>query len=179
MSVKRIYVQKKLGFDIEAEDLLNDIRENLQINQLEKIVILNRYDVDGITDEVFEQAKGTIFSEPQVDDYFVEDYPIEKKAKVFGIEFLPGQFDQRANALAECLQILTNGKKPIAKSAKIYLLYGNLVDEEIEKIKKYMINPVDSRECSLEKLDSLEENMSVPEDVAIIEIGRASCRERV
>ena len=169
MSVKRIYVQKKLGFDIEAEDLLNDIRENLQINQLEKIVILNRYDVDGITDEVFEQAKGTIFSEPQVDDYFVEDYPIEKKAKVFGIEFLPGQFDQRANALAECLQILTNGKKPIAKSAKIYLLYGNLVDEEIEKIKKYMINPVDSRECSLEKLDSLEENMSVPEDVAIID----------
>ncbi len=169
MSVKRIYVQKKPGFDIEAEGLLNDMRENLQIKQLEKIVILNRYDVDGITDEVFEQAKGTIFSEPQVDEYFVEDYPIEKEAKVFGVEFLPGQFDQRANALAECLQILSNGKKPIAKSAKIYLLYGNISDEEVEKIKKYMINPVDSKECSLEKLETLEENMSVPEDVAVID----------
>lgn len=169
MSVKRIYVQKKPGCDIEAEGLLNDMRENLQIKQLEKIVILNRYDVDGITDEVFEQAKGTIFSEPQVDEYFVEDYPIEKEAKVFGVEFLPGQFDQRANALAECLQILSNGKKPIAKSAKIYLLYGNISDEEVEKIKKYMINPVDSKECSLEKLETLEENMSVPEDVAVID----------
>ena len=169
MSVRRIYVQKKPGFDIEAEGLVNDIRENLQIKQLEKIVILNRYDVDGITDEIFEQAKGTIFSEPQVDDYFVEDYPIEKDAKVFGVEFLPGQFDQRANALAECLQILSNGKKPIAKSAKIYLLDGNLYDAEVEKIKKYMINPVDSRECSLEKLETLEENMNVPEDVAVID----------
>lgn len=169
MSVKRIYVQKKPGFDIEAEGLVNDIRENLQIKRLEKIVILNRYDVDGITDEIFEQAKGTIFSEPQVDDYFVEDYPIEKEAKVFGVEFLPGQFDQRANALAECLQILSNGKKPIAKSAKIYLLDGNLADAEVEKIKKYMINPVDSRECSLEKLETLEENMNVPEDVAVID----------
>lgn len=169
MSVKRIYVQKKPGFDIEEANLLSDIRENLQIDSLEKIVILNRYDVDGITEEVFEKAKGTIFSEPQVDNYFVEDYPVEKDAKVFGVEFLPGQFDQRANSLAECLQILSNGKKPIAKTAKIYLLTGNLSDEEMEKIKKYIINPVDSRECALEKVDTLEENMIVPEDVAVIE----------
>ncbi len=169
MSVKRIYVQKKPGFDIEEANLLSDIRENLQIDSLEKIVILNRYDVDGITEEVFEKAKGTIFSEPQVDNYFVEDYPVEKDAKVFGVEFLPGQFDQRANSLAECLQILSSGKKPIAKTAKIYLLTGNLSDEEMEKIKKYIINPVDSRECALEKVDTLEENMIVPEDVAVIE----------
>ncbi len=169
MSVKRIYVQKKLGFDVEQTDLLNDIRENLQISNLEKIVILNRYDVEGISDEVFEKAKGTIFSEPQVDNYFVEDYPVDSNTSVFGVEFLPGQFDQRASSLAECLQILSGGKKPIAKTAKIYLLSGNLSNAEIEKIKKYIINPVDSRECSLEKVTSLEDNMIEPEDVAIIE----------
>lgn len=169
MSVKRIYVQKKPGFDVEAIDLLNDIKENLQMNALEKIVVLNRYDVEGITQEIFEKAKGTIFSEPQVDHYFVEDYPIEPNTKVFGVEFLPGQFDQRANSLSECLQILAGGKKPISKSAKIYILFGNLSEEEIEKIKKYIINPVDSRECSLDKPESLEEQMEEPQDVAIIE----------
>lgn len=169
MSVKRIYVQKKPGFDVEAIDLLNDIKENLQMNVLEKIVVLNRYDVEGITQEIFEKAKGTIFSEPQVDHYFVEDYPIEPNTKVFGVEFLPGQFDQRASSLSECLQILAGGKKPISKSAKIYILFGNLSEEEIEKIKKYIINPVDSRECSLDKPESLEEQMEEPQDVAIIE----------
>ena len=169
MSVRRIYVQKKPGFDVEATDLKNDIRENLQMPNLEKVVILNRYDVDGISDEVFENAKCTIFSEPQVDNYFVEDYPVEENTKVFGVEFLPGQFDQRANSLSECLQILSSGKKPIAKSAKIYILSGNLTDNDIEKIKKYIINPVDSRECSLEKFDTLEDNMEEPKDVAVIE----------
>ena len=136
MSVKRIYVQKKPGFDVEAVDLLNDIRENLQMSNLEKIVVLNRYDVEGITEEVFNQAKGTIFSEPQVDDYFVEDYPVGENAKVFGVEFLPGQFDQRANSLSECLQILAGGQKPMTKSAQIYSLEGNINEEEMEKIKK-------------------------------------------
>ncbi len=169
MSVKRIYVQKKPGFDVEANDLLNDIQENLQIKTLEKIEILNRYDVEGITQEVFEKAKGTIFSEPQVDHYFVEDYPVKPNTNVFGVEFLPGQFDQRAGSLSECLQILSSGKKPISKSAKIYILSGNLNDKEIEKIKKYIINPVDSRECSLEKAENLEEQMDEPQDVAVIE----------
>lgn len=169
MSVKRIYVQKKPGFDVEQIDLLNDIKENLQITNLEKIVVLNRYDVEGITQEVFDQAKGTIFSEPQVDHYFVEDYPIEENTNVFGVEFLPGQFDQRANSLSECLQILSGGKKPTSKSAKIYVLSGNISNKEIDKIKKYIINPVDSRECSLAKVDTLEDNMEEPQDVAIIE----------
>lgn len=169
MSVRRIYVQKKPGFDVEATDLLSDIQENLQIKKLQKIVIVNRYDVEGISDEVFEAAKCTVFSEPQVDDYFVEDYPIGKNTILFGVEFLPGQFDQRANSLAECLQILSSGQKPIAKSAKIYILSGNLDKEEIETIKNYIINPVDSRECSLEKFSSLEDNTDVPSDVAIIE----------
>ncbi len=167
--VKRIYVQKKSGFDVEAKGLLGDLKENLLIDNLEDIIMLNRYDVEGITDEVFAKAKNTVFSEPQVDLCFEEDYPFEKEDKVFGVEYLPGQFDQRANSLSECLQILTEGARPISKSAKIYVLKGNLTADDVEKIKSYIINPVDSRECSLDKLESLDEKQAEPADVAIVE----------
>ncbi len=167
--VKRIYVQKKSGFDVEAKGLLSDLKENLLIKNLEDIVILNRYDVEGVSKEVFEKAKNTVFSEPQVDDCFEEEYPFDKEDKVFGVEYLPGQFDQRANSLSECLQILTEGERPVSKSAKIYVLKGNLSKEEVEKIKSYIINPVDSRECSLDKLESLDEKQEEPADVAIVE----------
>ena len=167
--VKRIYVQKKSGFDIEAKGLLKDIKENLLMDNLEDVVILNRYDVEGITDEVFEIAKNTVFSESQVDECFVEEYPFDKNDKIFGVEYLPGQFDQRANSLSECLQILTEGVKPISKSAKIYILKGNLKDQDVEKIKSYIINPVDSRECALNKLESLDEKQAIPDDVAVVE----------
>ena len=167
--VKRIYVQKKQGFDVEAKGLLGDLKENLLIDNLEDIVMLNRYDVEGITDEVFAKAKNTVFSEPQVDLCFEEEYPFEKEDKVFGVEYLPGQFDQRANSLSECLQILTEGARPISKSAKIYVLKGNLSEEDVEKIKSYIINPVDSRECTLDKLESLDEKQEEPADVAIVE----------
>ena len=169
MPVKRIYVQKKSGFDIEAKEVLADLKENLLIKNLQDIVILNRYDVSGISEETFIEAKTTIFSEPQVDDCFEEDYNFEKEDKIFGIEFLPGQFDQRANSLSECLQIITAEERPKAKSAKIYILKGNITEQELEKIKKYLINPVDSRECELGKLESLEDKMVAPEDVKIVE----------
>ena len=143
--VRRIYVKKKNGFDIEAKGVLNDLKEDLQIKELEDVIVLNRYDVEGVEDSDFDKAKTTIFSEPQVDNYFEEEYDFTGY-KVFGIEFLPGQFDQRANALSECLQILTEGERPTAKTAKIYLLKGNLTDLQVEKIKKYLINSVDSRE---------------------------------
>lgn len=169
MEVKRIYVKKKEGFDGEAKDLLKDIQENLVIKSLENVIVLNRYDVEGMTDEIFEKARNTVFSEPQVDECYEEEYPVGEKDYVFGIEFLPGQFDQRANALEECLQILAQGSRPIAKTAKIYILQGNLQTEEQEKIKKYMINQVDSRECSLEKPENLKTQMEVPADVAVVE----------
>ena len=121
MAVKRIYVQKRENFDIEAKGMLADLRENLLINNLENVIILNRYDVSGISDEDFKKAKTTIFSEPQVDICFEEEYPFDKNDAVFGIEFLPGQFDQRANSLSECLQIITEGTRPTAKTAKIYI----------------------------------------------------------
>ena len=167
--VKRIYVQKKSGFDVEAKGLLQDLKENLLMDNLQNIIILNRYDVEGISKKVFERAKNTVFSEPQVDICFEEEYPFEKSDKVFGIEYLPGQFDQRANSLSECLQILTEGTRPISKSAKIYILKGDLSSEDVNKIKSYIINPVDSRECTLEKLVSLEEKQNEPADVAIVE----------
>lgn len=167
--VKRIYVQKKPGFDIEAKGLLEDLKENLLMDNLQDVILLNRYDVEGISEKVFEDAKNTVFSEPQVDLCFEEEYPFEENDKVFGVEFLPGQFDQRANSLSECLQILTSRTRPVSKCAKIYILKGDLSTEDVEKIKSYIINPVDSRECTLDKLDSLDEKQEEPADVAIVE----------
>lgn len=166
--VKRIYVQKRPGFDVEAKGVLADLQENLQIKELEDVIILNRYDVSGIDQETYEKAKNTVFSEPQVDMCFDEEYDFGEN-KAFAVEFLPGQFDQRATSLAECLQIISGEERPIAKSAKVYVLKGKITDDQVEKIKKYLINPVDSRVASLEKLDSLEDKMEEPSDVAIIE----------
>ncbi len=167
--VKRIFVQKKDGFDVEAKELLNDLIENLGLKNLRCLKILNRYDVEGISDKIFEEAKNTIFSEPQVDVCYEEEYNKKPEEVIFGVEFLPGQFDQRANSLAECLQIISGGKKLNTKSAKIYVLTGNLTDKEIEEIKKYVINSVDSRECTLEKHETLENIKEEPEDVKIVE----------
>lgn len=167
--VKRIFVQKREGFNIEEKGILEDIKENLQIKNLENLIVLNRYDVSGITEEVYKQAKNTVFSEPQADICYDETYPFQPQDKVFAIEYLPGQFDQRANSLAECLQIISQEKRPIAKTAKVYILQGSVTQEEIEKIKKYLINAVDSREAGLAKPETLEEKMEEPKDVAVIE----------
>lgn len=167
--VKRIYVEKKPEISVEAKGLLKDLKENLLLKNLEDLKIVNRYDVEGINDEIFEKAKNTVFSEPQVDECFEEEYPFAKEDKIFGVEYLPGQFDQRANSLSECLQILTEGERPLAKSAKIYVIKGNINDEELEKIKKYIINPVDSRECTLKKLKTVKDEHPEPKDVAIVE----------
>ncbi len=167
--VKRIFVQKKEGFNVEEKQTLNDLRENLEITNLKNVKILNRYDVEDITKEVFEAAKNTVFSEPQVDACYEEEYKTNSEDIVFGVEFLPGQFDQRANSLSECLQIISGGERLTTKSAKIYVLTGNLSKEEVEKIKEYLINPVDSRECTLEKHETLKQEIDEPEDVKVVE----------
>ena len=167
--VRRIYVQKKPGFDVEAKGILEDLKENLQIKGLEQVVILNRYDVSGVDEESYNKAKTTVFSEPQVDDYFDESYTFDQKDKVFAVEYLPGQFDQRANSLEECLQIVSSGERPICKSAKVYILKGNLSDEELKTIKNYLINSVDAREASLEKPETLEDKLAEPEDVQVVD----------
>ena len=167
--VRRIYVQKKPGFDVEAQGVLDDLKENLQMKGLEKVIILNRYDVSGLDEESYNKAKTTVFSEPQVDDYFDEQYTFSPNDKVFAVEFLPGQFDQRANSLEECLQIISEGKRPNCKSAKVYILKGNISEKELETIKKYLINSVDAREASLEKPKTLEDNLVEPEDVPVVD----------
>ena len=167
--VRRIYVQKKPGFDVEAKGILEDLKENLQIKGLEQVVILNRYDVSGVDEESYNKAKTTVFSEPQVDDYFDENYTFDQNDKVFAVEFLPGQFDQRANSLEECLQIISGGERPTCKSAKVYILKGNLSDEEVKTIKNYLINSVDAREASLEKPETLEDKLVEPEDVQVVD----------
>lgn len=167
--VRRIYVQKKPGFDVEAKGILDDLKENLQIKGLEQVVILNRYDVSGVDEESYNKAKTTVFSEPQVDDYFDETYTFDQNDKVFAVEYLPGQFDQRANSLEECLQIISGGERPTCKSAKVYILKGNLSDEELKTIKNYLINSVDAREASLEKPETLEDKLAEPEDVQVVD----------
>ena len=167
--VKRIFVQKREGFDTEAKEILSDLRENLQIKNLEGLKILNRYDVEDISKETFQKAKNTIFSEPPVDICYEDEYQKETKEILFGVEFLPGQFDQRAHSLSECLQIVSGGERLEVKSAKIYALKGEITKEEVEKIKKYLINPVDSRECTLDQYDTLKVEMKEPEDVKIVE----------
>ena len=168
--VKRIYVQKKEGFDIEAKGVLADLKESLQLEGLQNVIILNRYDVEGLTEEVFEKARNTVISEPQINICYENNYDFKKQDKIFAIEFLPGQFDQTANSLVECLQIIAGGGiKPIARTAKVYILSGEISDEELNKVKSYLINSVDSREATLEKFEKLEDETIIPEDVQVVE----------
>lgn len=164
--VYRIYVEKKEGLAHEADSLKNDIRELLQISALTDLRILNRYDVENIDADLFEYCKNTVFSEPQL-DIVTED--CDKADVVFAVEFLPGQFDQRADSAAQCIQLISQIEKPIVKSAKVYLLYGNLSDIELAQIKKYVINPVEAREASLEKAETLKTNYDIPTTVKLLE----------
>ena len=166
--VRRIYVEKKPGFDVEAKEVLADLRENLSMKGLTGVRIINRYDVEGITDEEYEKARCLIFSEPPVDNVYDEEAVIND-GKVFAVEFLPGQFDQRAASAEECISILTAKDRPRVRYAKVYVLIGEVSDKDVEDIKAYVINPVESREASLEKPDSLDMVVDYPEDVKTID----------
>ncbi|HPA54267.1 MAG TPA: phosphoribosylformylglycinamidine synthase, partial [Bacillota bacterium] len=155
-NVRRIFVEKKDDYAVSAKDLFNDIRENLGIKSLTNLRIVNRYDISGITDSEYNSAKNTIFSEPPVDNSYDEKIIIDKNDRLFAIEYLPGQFDQRADSAAQCLQILTQKERPKVVTAKLIILSGEISDDEFEKIKNYCINPLELREASLEKPESLE-----------------------
>ncbi len=161
--VKRIFVEKKMGFDIEATHLYNDLKENLGIANLEHVKIINRYDIEGISEEHYQLSKHTIFSEPPVDRVYEEAFPAT--GAVFAVEYLPGQYDQRADSAMQCIQIITGKEKPQIAAAKVYVLQGELSDDEVTKIKKFLINPVDSREASLSKPASLKMDVSTPPDI--------------
>ncbi len=161
--VYRVYVEKKPELAFEANTLMSDARNLLGIKNLEKVRVINRYDAENIDEALFDYAKKTVFSEPQLD--IVSDELDLGSAFVFAVEYLPGQFDQRADSAAQCIQIISQGERPLVHSAKVYALYGALTDEEIGQIKKYVINPVEAREASMEKPETLHVDYSIPTEV--------------
>ena len=164
--VYRVYVEKKPGFDHEAQSLLTEVRDILGIGSVAGLRLLNRYDVEGISRELFDACVPTVFSEPPV-DAVCDALPAAKT--VFAVEYLPGQFDQRASSASECIQLISQGERPQVRTARVYLLEGDIPAEELERIKKYVINPVEAREASLEPVDTLRVDYPVPPDVEVLE----------
>lgn len=168
-NVKRLLVEKREGFDLEAKALMKDLKDSLHIDCIDSLRLLNRYDIEGLSDEICDFASKTIFSEPNLDIVYKETVEYDKDAKVFAVEYLPGQYDQRADWAAQCVQIINEGQRPNINSAKLYILTGDIDAEVFEKIKAYVINPVDSREAALEKPDTLELETEIPTEVETIE----------
>ena len=175
--VYRIFVEKKPGLDNEARALLSDCRSLLGIRSLERVRLLNRYDAEGIGRELFDYAVRTVFSEPQLD--LVYEEPDLSGAAVFAVEYLPGQFDQRADSAAQCIQILSRGERPPVRSARVYALYGDLSPAELAEIKKYVINPVEAHEAALDKPETLAVNYEIPTGVETLAGFNALGREEL
>ncbi len=166
--VYRIFVEKKKELANEAKSLLNDANNLLGITSLKDVRLVNRYDAENITEELFDYAVGTVFSEPQLDLVSAE-LDTENAGTVFAVEYLPGQFDQRADSAAQCIQIISQGERPLIRTAKVYVLYGELTEAEVAEIKKYVINPVEARLASLEKPATLVMEYDIPTEVATVE----------
>ncbi len=164
--VYRCYTEKRPGFDVEARGLLNELRENLGVTSLEGLRLFNRYDVQGIEEKDYRAARTTIFSEPQCDDCFDENLPeISGAYNILCVEALPGQYDQRADSCAQCVQIMTCQGRPLVRAARVYVLMGNLSDKDLDIISGYLINPVECRQASEKKPETLEESYAIPESV--------------
>ena len=168
-NVRRIYVEKKAPFAVKAHELQEELKNYLGINDVEAVRVFIRYDVENISDEVFAKACKTVFSEPPVDDLYEETIEIPEGSRVFSVEFLPGQFDQRADSAVQCVKFLDENEEPVIKTAVTYLLVGDISDEEFAKIKAYCINPVDSRETDLVKPETLITVYDDPADVSIFD----------
>ena len=168
-NVRRVYAEKKAEFAVAAKGLKHEIGSYLGIRSVTAVRVLIRYDVENISDEIFEQACKTVFSEPPVDDLYLEELPMAEGARTFSVEFLPGQFDQRADSAVQCVQFLKEDEKPIIRSATTYVIEGDITDEEFEAIKHHCINPVDSRETDLVKPETLVMEFEEPADVMIFD----------
>ncbi len=166
--VRRIFVEKRDGMNTEALGILADLKENLGISGLKSVRILNRYDVQGLEDSEYEAARTRVFSEPNQDMIYEELFTPEEGSFQFAVEYLPGQYDQRADSAAQCIQILTKKERPLIQNARVYVLGGSLKEDDINKVKSYCINPVESREASLEKPDTLEMQTQAPADVSVL-----------
>ncbi len=168
-TVRRIYVEKKPDYAVKAKELFNDIKGYLGISSVTDVRYLIRYDVENISDEIFEKACKTVFSEPPVDNYYLEKFDTNPSDKIFSVEYLPGQYDQRADSAVQCVQFLNAEENPTIQTAITYVLEGSVSEEEFEKIKAYCINPVDSREAGIEKPETLQSVFATPADVSIFE----------
>ena len=167
--VRRIYVEKKEPFAVKAKELHEDLKSYLGMEGVEKVRELIRYDVENISDETFEKACHSVFAEPPVDDLYREELPLQEGDRVFGVEFLPGQFDQRADSAVQCVRFLKEDEEPIIRTAVIYVISGKITDDEFAKIRAYCINPVDSRETDMEKPATLIQEFAEPADVKIFD----------
>ena len=168
-NVRRVYVEKKPSFAVKAKELKHEISSYLGIKTVTNVRELIRYDVENISDDVFEKACHTVFAEPPVDDLYLEKFEAADGAHVFSVEFLPGQFDQRADSAVQCVQFLDENAQPIIRSATTYVIEGDITEEEFEAIKNHCINPVDSRETGLQKPETLVTEFKDPEDVKIFD----------
>ncbi|MGN0415761.1 MAG: phosphoribosylformylglycinamidine synthase [Agathobacter sp.] len=166
-NVRRVYVEKKPDFAVKANELRHEVKHYLGI-AVEAVRVLIRYDVENVSDDTYQKALQTVFSEPPVDDIYEEEFDA-RGGKVFSVEFLPGQFDQRADSAEQCVKLLNENEEPVIRSATTYVIYGDITEEELSAIKKYCINPVDSRETGLEKPETLVQNFEDPADVAVFE----------
>ena len=155
--VRRIYVEKKQGFDVEAAGLFRSMKDDLHLQSVTGLRILNRYDIDGIDDETYEAAKFTVFAEPAIDSLYEEELPGDiSSANFFGVEFLPGQYDQRADSAAQCIRLMKGDAQPVVKFARIIVLEGKLKKGQLDEIKNYCVNPVDSQIAENEKPETLD-----------------------
>lgn len=169
MSVKRIYVEKKPEFAVRAGELKSEVRKYLGVKGLESVRVLIRYDIENVADETYNKALGTVFSEPPVDTLYEETFPKNDSDRVFSVEYLPGQFDQRADSAMQCVKLLNEDEDPVINSATTYVLTGTISDEEFNKIKEHCINPVDSRQTDENKPQTLVSVFDEPEDVKIFD----------
>ena len=167
-NVRRVFVEKKAPFAIHSMELADEIRKFLNIDSVKGIRVLVRYDIENISEETYKKALGAVFSEPPVDILYEEQLPLTSDSRSFSIEYLPGQFDQRADSAEQCVKLLNEKEEPVIRSATTYVVEGNVSDADFERIKSYCINPVDSRIASENKPDTLVTKFEAPADVAIL-----------
>ena len=165
--VYRVYVERKNGFENDANALFYELKNLLGIKGLNKVRLINRYDAENIEKSLFDYSITTVFSEPQSDN--VLDKLPEDATALFAVEYLPGQFDQRADSASQCLQLIAQCERPIIRTAKVYALYGDITDKDVDAVKKYVVNPVESRLASLEEYETLKQNYEIPTAIKTID----------
>ena len=167
--VRRVYAEKKQDFAVQAKALKHEIKSYLGICGVTNVRVLIRYDIENLSDETFERACNGVFAEPPVDTLYKETFPMKEDERAFSVEYLPGQFDQRADSAVQCVQFIREDEKPVIKTATTYVIEGSVSDEEFAAIKVHCINPVDSRETGMDKPETLVTQFEEPADVLIFD----------